>query len=222
MLEASSVGVLETGGQQRVTAIAPSGCGPGRPPGCRSRALSMMFSAPSSRVPRQPAGITACATRRNCATSPGRHPVWPRGMNNDPTSGGANGRNTTGNADICQSAGNEGDASAGLHQHQCGVKVLDFGDGPHIHMQRVEQIEDMPTATWTTFGMSDDDILAVKIGRMKLGPTDKRMGFRERGQPLFGPHGIGDDLRAVDGWKQQAEVDPAALRPNLCDGRQFQ
>jgi len=51
---------------------------------------------------------------------------------------------------------------------------------------------------------------------MKLGPTDKRMGFRERGQPLFGPHGIGDDLRAVDGWKQQAEVDPAALRPNLC------
>jgi hypothetical protein len=143
-------------------------------------------------------------------------------MNNDPTSGGANGRNTTGNADICQSAGNEGDASAGLHQHQCGVKVLDSGDGPHIHMQRVEQIEDMPTATWTTFGMSDDDILAVKIGRMKLGPTDKRMGFRERGQPLFGPHGIGDDLRAVDGWKQQAEVDPAALRPNLCDGRQFQ
>jgi hypothetical protein len=96
------------------------------------------------------------------------------------------------------------------------VKVLDFGDGPHIHMQRVEQIEDMPTATWTTFGMSDDDILAVKIGRMKLGPTDKRMGSRERGQPLFGPHGIGDDLRAVDGWKQQAEVDPAALRPNLC------
>jgi hypothetical protein len=26
MLEASSVGVLETGGQRRVTAIAPSGC----------------------------------------------------------------------------------------------------------------------------------------------------------------------------------------------------
>jgi hypothetical protein len=131
MLEASSVGVLETGGQQRVTAIAPSGCGPGRPPGCRSRALSMMFSAPTSRVPRQPAGITACATRRNCATSPGRHPVWPRGMNNDPTSGGANGRNTTGNADICQSAGNEGDASAGLHQHQCGVKVRRWSAHSH-------------------------------------------------------------------------------------------
>jgi len=50
MLEASSVGVLETGGQQRVTAIAPSGCGPGRPPRCRSRALSMMFSAVVARV----------------------------------------------------------------------------------------------------------------------------------------------------------------------------
>jgi hypothetical protein len=29
-------------------------------------------------------------------------------------------------------------ASAGLHQHQRGLKVLDFGDNPHGHAQSVE------------------------------------------------------------------------------------
>jgi hypothetical protein len=60
------------------------------------------------------------------------------------------------------------------------LKVLDFGDNPHVHMQHVEHIEDTPAAAWTTIDMPDDDILTVKSGRMELGPMSKGMGFRER------------------------------------------
>jgi hypothetical protein len=124
---------------------------------------------------------------------------------------------------LFMSAWNEGDSHAGLHQQQLGLKVLDFGDDPHGRMQRIKQIKDMPAAARTALGMSDDDILAVKVRRVEIGSTDKGVGFRERRQPFLGPHRIADDCRALDRRKHQAEVDlPALQRPNLCNGWKLQ
>ncbi len=99
----------------------------------------------------------------------------------------------------------------GLHKHQLGLKMLDFGDDPYSHTQHIKQVEDMAAAARTTLGMSDDNILTVKIGRMEIGSAGKTMGFRQRGQPLLGPYGIVDDRRALDWRQHQAKVDPAAL-----------
>jgi len=154
---------------------------------------------------------------------PGGRPVRPRGMDHDPPSGRRErAKRDAVNADICQRAWNEGDAHAGLHQRQLGLKVLSFSDDSHGHVQGVEQIEDVSATAWTTFGMSDDD-LAVKIGRVEVGSAGKRMGFRKGGQPLFGPHRIADDRHSLDGRKHQPKVDPATLQcSDLCNGRQFQ
>jgi hypothetical protein len=60
--------------------------------------------------------------------------------------------------------------------------MLDLCDGSHVRMQCVEQIEDMSAAARAALDMSDDDILAVKIGRVEIAPADERMSFREHGQ----------------------------------------
>ena len=149
-----------------------------------------------------------------------RRPVRPHGVNDDaPLGRRERALHDAGDADICQRAGNEGDAGTGLHQHQRGLKVLDFGDNPNVHMQRVEQIEDMPAAAWATLGVSDDGILIDEIHRLEMSSAGKTMSLRERDQPPFGPNGIADDRWTLDRRKHQAKVDPATLqRPNLCDG----
>jgi hypothetical protein len=71
-------------------------------------------------------------------------------MNNDPPLVGANEQDTMPSMLTCASAGNEGDTYASLYQHQGGLKVLDLGHDPHGHMQRVEQIDNMPAAAWAS------------------------------------------------------------------------
>jgi hypothetical protein len=98
------------------------------------------------------------------------------GMNGDPSSGQRERtKHDAGDSDFCQSMGNEGDAGAGLHQHQCGL-MPDLDDDRHVQVQRVEQIENMPAAMQMAFGMPDDDMLAVEIGRVDVGLADNRMG----------------------------------------------
>lgn len=99
------------------------------------------------------------------------------GMNGDPSSGQRERtKHHAGDSDICQSIGNEGDTGTGWRQHQRGLKMLDLDDDPHVHVRRVEQIENMPAAMQTAFGVSDDDIPAVEIGRVDIGLADNRMG----------------------------------------------
>jgi hypothetical protein len=70
-------------------------------------------------------------------------------------------------------------ASAGLYQHQRRLIVPDFGDNPHAHVQRIEQIKSMPAATRPALAMSDNDVLAGEIRRLTTSSMGKRMGFRE-------------------------------------------
>jgi hypothetical protein len=59
--------------------------------------------------------------------------------------------------------------------------MLDFSHDSHGHVQRVEQIEDMRAAAWAALGMSDEDAVAVEIGRMKIGSADERVCLWELG-----------------------------------------
>jgi hypothetical protein len=98
-------------------------------------------------------------------------------MYDDPSSGRREWtKHDSGDSDICQNIGNEGDAGTGWRQHQRGLKMLDLDDDPHVHVRRVEQIENMLAETQTVFGVSDDDILALEIGRVDIGLADSRMG----------------------------------------------
>jgi hypothetical protein len=153
-----------------------------------------------------------------------RCPVRPHGINDDPPLGGSERpEHDAVYFDMRQRAGNEGDALTGLHQHQCRLEVLDFGGNPNVHMQRIEHIEDVPAASRTAIGMSDDDILTAESGRVELGPTSEGMTLRECRQPLIAPHGIADDRRSLNGRKHQAKVDPTTLQcSNLLYGGHLQ
>jgi hypothetical protein len=97
-------------------------------------------------------------------------------MNDDPSPGRREWtKHDSCDSDICQSIGNEGAAGTRWRQHQRGLKMLDFDDDPHVHVRR-EQIESIAAATQTAFGVSDDDVLAVEIGRVDIDLTDNRMG----------------------------------------------
>ena len=92
---------------------------------------------------------------------------------------GVNGRNTMPSILARLARQERGDASAGLYQHQRRLIVPDFGDNPHAHIQRIEQIKSMPAAMRPALGMSDNDVLACEIRRLTTSSMSKRMGFRE-------------------------------------------
>jgi hypothetical protein len=52
----------------------------------------------------------------------------------------------------------------------------------------------MPATARAALGMPDDDILAVEVGGVKVGATDKRIGLRQRHKPFLVPYGITDDV----------------------------
>lgn len=72
--------------------------------------------------------------------NPARRPVWPHSISDDPSRGGRERpEHDAVYFDMRQRASNQGDTRIRLHEHQRYLKMLDFDDNPHVHMQRVKR-----------------------------------------------------------------------------------